>query len=94
MDLSGVAWRKSSWSTQNGSCVEAAAALASKEGSQLVIAVRDSKDPGGPKLIFTRGEWDAFTAGVKDGEFDIARAMSASALLPLPQPTRRLGQGS
>jgi len=36
------------------------------------VAVRDSKDPGGPKLIFTPGEWDAFTTGVKGGEFDIA----------------------
>jgi len=47
-------------------------ALASKEGSHRVIAIRDSKDPGGPKLIFTPGQWDAFTAGVKGGEFDIA----------------------
>ncbi|MGH3329589.1 MAG: DUF397 domain-containing protein, partial [Streptomycetales bacterium] len=33
------------------------------------IAVRDSKDPSGPKLVFTRGEWGAFTGGVVDGAF-------------------------
>jgi hypothetical protein len=32
--------------------------------------VRDSKNPTGPALIFTPGEWDAFLAGAKDGEFD------------------------
>lgn len=35
------------------------------------IAVRDSKDKTGPVLTFTTGEWDAFLAGAKDGEFDI-----------------------
>jgi hypothetical protein len=35
------------------------------------IAVRDSKNPIGPVLIFTPDEWDAFVAGAKDGEFDL-----------------------
>lgn len=35
-----------------------------------VVAVRDSKDPGGPKLLFTREEWKAFVGGLKAGEFD------------------------
>jgi len=35
------------------------------------IAVRDSKNPAGPVLVFTPAEWDAFVAGAKDGEFDI-----------------------
>lgn len=34
------------------------------------IAVRDSKNPDGPALIFTVAEWDAFVGGAKDGEFD------------------------
>ena len=34
------------------------------------VAVRDSKDPEGPKLVFTPDEWRAFAAGVRDGEFD------------------------
>ncbi|WP_433519999.1 DUF397 domain-containing protein [Nonomuraea sp. CA-143628] len=35
-----------------------------------MVAVRDSKDRGGPLLTFTPGEWRAFLGGVKDGEFD------------------------
>jgi len=35
------------------------------------IAVRDSKHPDGPTLIFTQAEWDAFVGGAKDGEFDL-----------------------
>ena len=35
------------------------------------IAVRDSKNPTGPALVFTPGEWDAFVGGAKDGEFDL-----------------------
>ena len=34
------------------------------------IAVRDSKNPQGPALIFTAAEWDAFVGGARDGEFD------------------------
>jgi hypothetical protein len=37
-----------------------------------LIAVRDSKDPSGPMLLFTPLEWRAFVAGVRDGEFDVA----------------------
>jgi len=33
--------------------------------------MRDSKNPGGPVLAFTPEEWEAFTLGVKDGEFDL-----------------------
>lgn len=37
-----------------------------------MVGMRDSKDQAGPALIFRPAEWDAFTAGVKDGEFDRA----------------------
>jgi len=33
--------------------------------------VRDSKDPNGPILRFTREEWSAFVGGTKEGEFDL-----------------------
>jgi hypothetical protein len=36
-----------------------------------MVAVRDSKDPDGPRLIFTPAEWETFTAGVRDGEFEL-----------------------
>lgn len=41
-----------------------------KELGERVIVMRDSKKPDGPVLYFTEAEWDAFVAGVKDGEFD------------------------
>ncbi|WP_433498222.1 DUF397 domain-containing protein [Sphaerimonospora sp. CA-214678] len=65
MDLSGAQWRKSSYSGDNGGqCVEVAGNLPG------VVAVRDSKDPGGPALVFTPDEWRAFISGVKAGDFD------------------------
>jgi len=57
-DLSRAVWRKCSYSGSNGSCVEAA-----DLGEH--IAVRDSKDRNGPKLIFTREVWRAFLADVR-----------------------------
>jgi hypothetical protein len=62
--LSGVTWRKSKRSGQLGNCVEAAS-LNSGD-----VALRNSRDPSGPALIFTRDEMVAFLAGAKDGEFD------------------------
>ena len=57
-------WTKSSYSGGNGACVEV------KSPAPSLVAVRDSKDPGGPALRFTWHEWRAFIAGVKQGEFD------------------------
>lgn len=62
-DLSRAEWHKSSYSSANGACVE----IARVGGT---VAVRDSKDPHGPALTFTPGEWDAFIHGAKAGEFD------------------------
>jgi hypothetical protein len=71
VDLSHAEWRGSPGSDSDGACVEVAVVPGSKEGSDHVIAVRDSRKPDGPALIFTPAEWDAFTAGVRDGEFDL-----------------------
>jgi uncharacterized protein DUF397 len=35
------------------------------------VAVRDSKDPEGPRLVFTAAEWLAFQDGMAAGEFDL-----------------------
>ncbi|MGH3982427.1 MAG: DUF397 domain-containing protein [Pseudonocardiaceae bacterium] len=34
------------------------------------VAMRDSKDPDGPVLAFSRAEWRAFLGGIRPGEFD------------------------
>ncbi|GAA3806456.1 hypothetical protein GCM10022226_28190 [Sphaerisporangium flaviroseum] len=60
MDLSSAVWRKSSKSSGNGGqCVEVAVNLPG------VVAVRDSKHPDGPKLIFDPAEWRSFIGGLK-----------------------------
>ncbi|MFD3821926.1 DUF397 domain-containing protein [Streptomyces sp. NPDC058625] len=64
--IEGVAWRKSRHSGGNGNCVE----VASLPGQG--VAVRNSRFPDGPALVYTREEIAAFLAGVKDGEFDFA----------------------
>lgn len=58
-----LVWRKAQRSTNNGACVEAAAVVGK-------IALRDSKDPSGPVLVYTPDEWSAFLDGAKNGEFD------------------------
>jgi hypothetical protein len=63
-DLGAVSWRKSTRSNPSGNCVEFAR-LADGQ-----VAVRNSRHPEGPALIYTRAEVAAFLAGVKNGEFD------------------------
>ncbi|MFF3671391.1 DUF397 domain-containing protein [Microtetraspora malaysiensis] len=63
-DLTGVTWRKSVRSNSTGNCVELA------ELPDGGVAVRNSRFPEGPALIYTRDEIRALVLGVKDGEFD------------------------
>jgi len=62
VDLSRAAWQKSSYSGSNGGqCVEVARNLPG------VVAVRDSKNPGGPSLVVMAAEWRAFLDRVRRG---------------------------
>jgi hypothetical protein len=59
MGLSKAKWRKSIRSGNNGgACVE----VANLHG---VVAVRDSKNPEGPAMVFSPGAWHDFAAGLK-----------------------------
>lgn len=61
MHWAKVTWRKAVASNAGGGCVELA---------DLGVAIRDSRDPDGPRLYFTRAEIAAFFQGVRYGEFD------------------------
>jgi hypothetical protein len=59
MDMTGAGWRTSSYSGDNGgNCVEVGTAV-------QTVAVRDSKDRGGPVLAFGADTWTAFTERLK-----------------------------
>jgi hypothetical protein len=73
-ELPGVTWEKSKHSNPNGACVEVARL---PEGA---IAVRNSRFPSGPALVYTRAEIEAFLAGAKDGEFDHVLSYAQLAL--------------
>jgi hypothetical protein len=62
--LQNVIWQKSGRSGPNGNCVECAALA---DGG---VAVRNSRDPQGPALVYTKAEIEAFILGVRDGDFD------------------------
>jgi predicted secreted Zn-dependent protease len=65
-DRDGLTWRKSSYSSGGGECVETAV-LPDRR-----VAVRDSKHPADAVLIYAPAEWRAFIAGANAGEFDPA----------------------
>jgi hypothetical protein len=64
-NLGSVLWLKSRRSNPSGNCVEVAE-LPGGAG----VAVRNSRDPEGPALIYTAAEITAFILGAKDGDFD------------------------
>ncbi|MEV6980397.1 DUF397 domain-containing protein [Sphaerisporangium sp. NPDC051017] len=64
LEQAGVRWRKSAYSNPSGNCVELAPL---PDGG---VAVRNSRHPGGPALIYSRGEMAAFIQGAKRGDFD------------------------
>jgi hypothetical protein len=63
-DLGKLPWRKSLASNPSGDCVE----LAPLPGG--AVAMRNSRHPAGPALVYTRAELGAFLAGARNGEFD------------------------
>ncbi len=65
VNLANAVWQKS---TRSGPVSDNCVEIAFVDGA---IAMRDSKHPDGPVLLFTAEEWDAFVEGAKDGEFDV-----------------------
>jgi hypothetical protein len=76
-----LAWIKARSSTANGVCVEVASAVGN-------IAIRDSKDPNGPILVYTPSEFRAFLEGARNGEFDNLVRLP-TARLATDGPSRR-----
>jgi hypothetical protein len=59
VDLSRAEWRKSSYSGQSGNCVEVARNL------PRLVAVRDSKEPDGTRLMVPQETWRAFLLALR-----------------------------
>lgn len=62
-DLASATWRTSSYSVQEGQCVEVADGICGR------VPVRDSKDSQGPALVFPAEAWSSFVSAVRGGEF-------------------------
>ncbi len=66
-DPAGLAWERPGGGRNRGADAVEIAPL--PDGG---YAMRNAADgPDGPVLFFTKGEWDAFVLGVRDGEFDV-----------------------
>jgi len=74
LQLPGAEWQKSSYSNPSGNCVEMARLPAGQ------VAVRDSKRPGDPVLVFTWAEWSAFVTALRTAHACLPLAASAARL--------------
>lgn len=78
-DLSRAEWHKSSYSSQDGNCVEVARNLPG------IVAIRDSKDPNGAMLVIAARGWHCFIRGISN----TTPSMASSSNMPrLPCPPR------
>lgn len=69
-ERASLVWVKARSSTSYGQCIQVASATAG-------VAMRDSKDPDGPILLYTRTEFKTFLDGARNGDFDhIGRQLS------------------
>jgi hypothetical protein len=64
LELRDVQWCKSGRSSAQGNCVE----VARLPGGE--VAMRNSRHPEGPTLVFTYPEFEAFVLSAKDGDFN------------------------
>lgn len=62
LERTDIVWRKSETSA-DGQCVEVAFV-------EAAVLVRNSEDPSGPMLTFSRSQWSAFLDGARSGTFD------------------------
>src|SRR5690349_10438810 len=72
--IDGAVWRKSTLSGNLGNCVE----VAMLGGGE--VAVRNSRHPAGPALVFTPAEWSAFVVGMQRDEFALPTGRPAAQL--------------
>lgn len=59
IDLSRAEWHKSSYCSQSGNCVEVA------RNPPGLVAIRDSKETEGAKLVISRETWQVFVSNVR-----------------------------
>jgi hypothetical protein len=64
-ELAGAKWFKSSFSSDNGGCLE----IAFLDGGQ--VALRDNEDLDNPPFVVSRHVWQCWLDGAKHGEFDL-----------------------
>jgi hypothetical protein len=69
-------WRKATYSTGNGACVEVNAHAG-------IAAVRDSQDPAGPVVIVSQPAWRRLVSAIKDNPVPLSIAERRDGSLAL-----------